>query len=102
MKEKIKDLQNFARISQECDQDFLMHPAEARSFLVEVERLLERLDSLEKDAARYRWRKENSQVRIGRFQDKYRAETQNSVLTDWFDSHDEAIDAAMQSQGATK
>lgn len=68
-----------------------LYPHEARL-------LIAGLEAAEKDAARYRWRKENSHVRIGQFKDKYRAETQNSVLTDWFDSHDEAIDAAMASQ----
>lgn len=60
-------------------------------------KLQSRLEQAEKDAKRYQWRKENPGVRIGRYKDKFRAETHDQVITDWLDTHDEAIDAAMQS-----
>lgn len=49
-----------------------------------------------KDAERYRWRKENMAIEVEVFRGRYRCTTRDSVVTDWLDSYDEAIDAAMQ------
>lgn len=54
------------------------------------------IDRLRADAERYRWRKENPAIEVDVFRGRYRCTTRDSVLTDWLDSYDEAIDAAMQ------
>lgn len=51
---------------------------------------------IRKDAERYRWRKENPAIEVEVFRGRYRCTARDSVVTDWLDSYDEAIDAAMQ------
>ena len=52
-----------------------------------------------RDAERYRWRKENIAVEVECFGGRYRCVTRDSVLTDWLDSYDSAIDTAMKDAG---
>lgn len=56
-----------------------------------------RIESVEKDAARYREYKENSHIRFSLFSGRYRADNGISVLTDWIESFDECFDTAMKS-----
>ena len=58
--------------------------------------LEEYLRGLKRDAERYRWRKENPAIEVELFRGRYRCTARDSVVTDWLDSYDEAIDAAMQ------
>lgn len=55
---------------------------------------------IRKDAERYRWRKENPAIEVEVFRGRYRCTARDSVVTDWLDSYDEAIDAAMQGANA--
>ena len=54
------------------------------------------LAELQRDALRYRWRKENPAIEVEVFRGRYRCTARDSVVTEWLDSYDEAIDAAMQ------
>jgi hypothetical protein len=54
------------------------------------------LAELQRDALRYRWRKENPAIEVEVFRGRYRCTARDSVVTDWLDSYDEAIDAAMR------
>jgi hypothetical protein len=61
------------------------------------------LDELRKDAARYQWLKDGGKaVSIDYFKGHFRAVdvVTSLVLTDWVDSFDEAVDAAMQEPAA--
>ncbi len=62
--------------------------------------LEEYLRGLKRDAERYRWRKENPAIEVELFRGRYRCTARDSVVTDWLDSYDEAIDAAMQGANA--
>lgn len=57
--------------------------------------LEEYLRELKCDAERYRWRKENPAIEVEVFRGRYRCTARDSVVTDWLDSYDDAIDAAM-------
>jgi len=58
------------------------------------------LNELRRDAERYRWRKENPTIEVVVFRGRYRCTARDSVVTDWLESYDAAIDAAMREQGA--
>lgn len=57
------------------------------------------IEKLERDAARYRWLKGSGKaMAVDNFKDKFRVVdvTVNLVVTEWEDSFDVAIDAAME------
>jgi len=74
------------------------------SMLVAGERmryLEQKLDEAQKDAERYRWLKgDGKAMAVDSFSDKYRVVDMsvNLIVTDWFDSFDQAIDVAIAAQ----
>jgi len=61
----------------------------------EISRAWAEIEEMQRDAERYRWRKENPAIEVEVFRGRYRCTARDSVVTDWLDSYDEAIDAAM-------
>lgn len=52
------------------------------------------LEKLVQDAERYRWLADHSTAYVSNFSGKYRVSIGDYVVTEWFDSRDEAIDNA--------
>jgi hypothetical protein len=52
----------------------------------------------EQDAKRYRWWSSRPNIRLNLFQGKYRIVDSEYLITDWHESADAAIDAAMAQQ----
>lgn len=65
-----------------------------------IDELQSRLESVEKDAARYKLQKMFPVLRVGEFHGKFRAECGSMILSDWLDSYDEAFDTAIQANKA--
>jgi hypothetical protein len=85
-----------AKPLEDSEDGIAMQPAALSAFAERVRQ--DERERAEQDAKRYRWWSSRPNIRLNLFQGKYRIVDSEYLITDWHESADAAIDAAMAQQ----